>query len=121
VSVKTSAEIKGLQSQINKLSGEIASLNQEKKSIEQRLSAAKSKQNELIQKVKSIESNGEIFLTEHAIVRYFERVCGFDLKDIEKLLLPEDMRKRIKAIGDGEYPIQEYKIVVRGNKVITVK
>ena len=66
-------------------------------------------------------------ITEHALLRYFERVLGFNIEDIKKKITPETTIQQVKELGDGEYPIKDlysidnpFSIIVKNNNVITV-
>lgn len=78
-----------------------------------------------LKEIKSMEQElekirtSEIKVTEHAIVRYFERVLGFDIEAIEqKLTQGLDAHE---TIGSGTYPNDDFKVVVKNNHIVTVK
>lgn len=59
-------------------------------------------------------------VTEHALVRFLQRVSLVDVEAIrEKIITPEVM-EQIKELGDGRYPCNEYILVVAGNRVVTI-
>lgn len=62
----------------------------------------------------------EIVVSEHALVRYFERVKQFDLEVVKKELLPEKVKEQIAVLGDGRYPVDSFKIVIKNNTVVSV-
>ena len=59
-------------------------------------------------------------ITEHAMLRYCQRVLGIDLKKIEEKILPPSVKNLAATLGDGEYPIEGGKIKIKNNHVITV-
>jgi hypothetical protein len=126
---------------------ELKSLETRKKRVNQELIVRKGEQvrlskeiNHLIQNVREIESkikklkvkkitNNSITITEHAILRYLERVEGIDIERVKKDIVTEEVLQQIKTLGAGTYPVkgkyntidkQMFKIRVRDNAVITV-
>jgi len=77
---------------------------------------------ELTEKIKRIECNGQIHVSEHAIIRYFERVKGFDMEQIEKEILSAPIIDLIEKLGgSGSYPGEGYSVVMKDFTVITIK
>jgi hypothetical protein len=62
----------------------------------------------------------EPIVTEHAILRYLERVGGINTEDVKSKIMPESLVDKIKIVGDGEYPVGDFKIRVRDNQIVTV-
>lgn len=63
----------------------------------------------------------EVVVTEHAVLRYLERVKLVDTKAVRKAILPEDARKKAKALGTAKIPVgNTHVIVVKDNAVVTV-
>lgn len=64
---------------------------------------------------------GEIIITEHALVRFFERVLGYDLKKVQEDLIPDIYRERAKGKFYTEMVVENsHRVVVRDGRVITV-
>jgi hypothetical protein len=62
-----------------------------------------------------------VMVSEHSILRYLERVRGVDLDQVKKEIMPEATIQRIRAMGNGEYPVGgSHTLRVRDNTVITV-
>lgn len=62
-------------------------------------------------------------VSDHAVVRYMERVMGLDLADIRKKLASKEIQTAHKNLGDGRFPIEDgngMRAVVKHNVVITV-
>ena len=103
--MKEVRQYKQLQSQLN---------NQLADAIALKIEVA-SKQREYNQKLQAIEklknemaklNNSEnIKVSEHAIVRYFERVKGFNIEQIEKEILSEQVLSLVEKLScNGSYP-----------------
>lgn len=62
----------------------------------------------------------EPIISEHALLRYIQRIEGRDMTTvIAKILTPETIN-RIKILGDGEYPVEDFKVVVKNNVIVTI-
>ncbi|WP_456403519.1 hypothetical protein [Hydrogenimonas sp.] len=62
-----------------------------------------------------------IVVTDHAVIRYLERVVGVDIGAVKRKISGGAVVKCAAAIGDGRYPIEPgVKAVVRGGKVVTI-
>lgn len=117
-------QIKGLQSQINKKKDTIKALQQECSAVKKQISEESQKLNTLKQKLTSLKrSNKAILITDHALVRFFERVKGYDIEEIKKEILTESVQELIKKLGtSGEYPTgNDFSIVLRDGNVVTIK
>ena len=67
--------------------------------------------------------NEDTIVSEHAILRYFQYVLGFDLEDIIKKLLTDELGYNISVVGNGEFPIENnegVKAVVKNNVIVTL-
>jgi hypothetical protein len=68
------------------------------------------------------ETAVRIPVTDHAVVRFLERALGVDTDELRAEILPVDVLKEIRALGDGKYPIgRGLRIVVRAGEVVTVE
>lgn len=70
--------------------------------------------------VKLKEKNKAIMISEHAILRYLERVKGVDIEAVKKEMMPEAVVKTIQALGPGEYPVGTHSVKVKDNTVVTI-
>lgn len=60
-------------------------------------------------------------VSDHAIVRYLERVKGMDIKALKKEILSDGLATKVRQLGDGYYPVKgKYKIRVKDGVVVTV-
>jgi hypothetical protein len=58
----------------------------------------------------------KVIVSEHAIVRYFERVLGYDIEDIKTQILPPD----VKQLVNGTFQVGIHKVKVKDNTIVTV-
>ena len=63
----------------------------------------------------------ELRISEHAVLRYMERIMKIDLAEIERELLTDDLRLRVKTLGGScEIKKQDYTIVIKDYIIITI-
>lgn len=79
-----------------------------------------------LQKLHQIErkllraSDGEIIITEHALLRYMERVKYLDIEELKKAVLPDETRKLVEKFGSGKFPAGTHQVVVRDKIIVTI-
>lgn len=119
--MKEVRQIKQLQSQLNILQGDAEALkidisNKQKEHSQKMQSIARLKE-----EILKLGGNDTLKISEHALVRYFERVKGYNIAEIEKEILSEDIIKLINTLGgNGQYPNKGFSIVMKNNTVITI-
>ena len=59
-------------------------------------------------------------LTDHAVIRFLERVKGLDIDAIKAEMLPDRTREAIEFMGNGKVVNDRYTLVVRDGRVVTV-
>ena len=101
-----------LQQEIRNLSNKLNSLRQEKIKYQEELEAVR----------RNIEIiNSEITVTDHAVVRYFERVLNFNIDEIRDKICPLDIKNQIKVLSNCKCPVADFEIVAKNNKIVTVQ
>ena len=122
MSIKTRETLKSLQSQL-------AVLEVRRDDLKVRMTEIQIQLNDTCRKVEEIKTTvrkikcDEITVSEHAIIRFIERVDEIDTEAIKREILSDDTIAKIRTLGNGKYPINEgkNKIVVKNNVVITVE
>jgi len=113
--------VKGLNSQIGKLEGEVNTLNSEISAKKKEASSKCRTIREVRKKVKDLGVSSNPTVTEHAMLRYFERVLNFDLKEIEKKILTDSVLNQAKVVGgSGLFPAQGFKVRMKDFTVVTL-
>lgn len=119
MNIAKAQQLKGLQTRLSKLEGDCKSLAENAKQAQKdhhsclnRIKAIKTEIESFIEK--------EIIVTEHAVLRYLERVMGFDMALVSKSILTDDVKLMISKMGDGKYPIDGAKIIVKNNTIVSV-
>ena len=99
---KAREELKKLDSMRATLEAEISAMAMEEKALKQDISSKKQVLNQIKQKINNLSiNNGDITVSEHAIIRYFERVLGIDVDKIAETILPEEEAELIRDLGNG--------------------
>lgn len=71
--------------------------------------------------IRYLENNSEILFTEHAMLRFFERVLGYDLEKVKEEMLPAEFRERLRGKPYHEFRVGDsHMLVLKHGKVITV-
>lgn len=112
-------EVKNLQVQITKAKADEKAAHDEVKQLEQ-----------VFQKRKAIRTSPEAKLSlamvepsvsEHALLRYIERVYGIDLKQVENQILTEPNKRAIKTIINGKLPLGcGFKAIIKNMNVVSI-
>jgi len=116
-------ELKQLQVQITKLNAEIEALiseaNNANNAANQKLNYRKTLQKKIDDYA---ERNKEPIVSEHALLRYIERVYGINLDDVRSNILSPSTRKAIQVVGSGKFPLDAGgRAVVKGNTIVTIE
>ena len=94
-------------------------ISERQKSLEKTVKDKKELKSKLL-KINNRQTSNNISITEHALIRYIERVAGMDLKGLKDIIIPREMSTKIIAMGDGKYTQDGYTLTVKDNTVITI-
>lgn len=61
-----------------------------------------------------------LIVSDHAIIRYLERIKGIDLQAVSLALQEENLKRRYEKLGDGCYPVNDLMVVVKSGCISTV-
>jgi chromosome segregation ATPase len=112
--------LKGLLEQRDKLKGRLRDLDRDYKKVKKRVGDTVNSLHKIEKQINALTERDPL-VTDHAIVRYFERVEGVNIKDVKKKILTDKVKTQINALGSGEFPLGSgVRVVVRDNQVITV-
>lgn len=117
-------KLKQLYSYRNKLNEKREILKKQVLDAQRELSKVNKRLEEVNKKVKTI-TGSEIQVSEHAIVRFQERISLVQPTDVHEIIVTEKLREMVDTLGDGQYPLEDaegkpYYCVIRDNVVITV-
>lgn len=120
MSIKKSQELKQLQSRKSKLEVKIKDLSITAKESQRDYSKAMGQLKAVEQEIKGF-ADVEVVVSEHALLRYMERVMGFDLEMVRSAILNPDNLMMIQKLGSGRYPLPGGgRIVVKDNVIVSI-
>jgi chromosome segregation ATPase len=120
--IDATQEIKSLKTQILKLEAESKTLSDEIKGKQKDFSTVTNKIKTLKTKLETIQlSSAEPIVSEHAILRYLERVRGIDLEEIKKEILDDKAKEHIKFAKSCKIKRSDHTLIVRDNTIVTVE
>ena len=114
------SELKGLQTQMQELSGKLSSLEVKKVGIDGEIKNMRHRISMIKKMMNEITKNDNFIISEHVLLRYIERVIGIDLEEIRNNILNEKDIERIKALGNCTYPKEGFKVVIKNNTAVTL-
>lgn len=113
-------KIKGLKSQAKKLKGDMDAFKIQISNMQREYSVKEKNYKSIQKQIESFETDNQIRVSEHALIRYFERKLGYDI-DIIKKVIVDGITEQIGTLGtSGEYVFSDLKAVVKDNVVITI-
>jgi len=114
-------ELKGLQTQLTKVEGEIKALKQEQAALSEKQATASNQRRSLLSRITELKQDGEPIVSEHAILRYIERIMGVDVDRIKTTILSPKIVEYINTFRSGTFPCDGFKVVVKDRCVVTIK
>ncbi len=112
---------KNLENKINKLREDNSDLKLEIAAKQREFSHNEKTIIALAKQLDQIKNPASVLISDHAIVRYLERIKGIDIQLIRQEILSDDLLKIINTLGgNGRYPDKDYKVVMKDNKIITI-
>ena len=112
-------ELKALQVRCNALEKDIADHEYDRDRLSKRLSELKNELNVVRQKIEKIGKSAPV-VTEHALLRYIERVMGVDLDQIANAILTEQNKKAIEFAPSCRIKSNGVEFVVKDRTVVSV-
>tara|TARA_R110000751_G_scaffold112175_3_gene210973 strand:+ start:1185 stop:1559 length:375 start_codon:yes stop_codon:yes gene_type:complete len=120
--IKQAQELKGFKSQLSKLEGEYEVVKKQAAEYQKKCAFKKKGLGILKAKINRLSLDSNTIISEHAILRYFERVKGFDLSEIEKEILTPKVKEMIETLGNtGVYPNNNFQVCLKNNVIVTIK
>lgn len=121
MSVKTSHELKQLQSRKEKLLLDVDESFKQRQEADRQYQTIKKTLDELNQQILRLQQQSrKPVVTEHALLRYCERVKGIDLEKAKEEILSEEVLKYIDMFGSGTFRFNGIGLVVKDRSVITI-
>ena len=70
--------------------------------------------------IKEIRNDRGVIITNHAIIRYVQRVLKIDIEEIKDKILTDKVLDLHDKLGNGKYPNDGFHVVIVDNFVKTV-
>lgn len=121
MSVAVAQELKGLQTQRDTIKGELYALRGQVTALQEQIKSRQDKLNGVMQQIEKIEEqSAEYVITEHALLRFLERVDLIDMEQLKERILPGGVRVLADFGGSGTYPAGTHRVVIKKKSVVTV-
>ena len=116
------SKIKNLQVLITKLNSDISYLKSQQDEILSQITLKQSQINKYQKEIDLLQKNSDdIIISEHALLRYLQRVYKLDITKIEHEIIDQKTKQKIKQCGNGKYKVEnDFYIKVQDNVVVTV-
>ena len=72
------------------------------------------------ERLKALEGKEGLLVTEHAMLRYLERVRGIDMVGVQGEMINEEVREQIGHLRSGKFPMPTHNLIVKNARVISV-
>lgn len=115
------AELKRLQTLKKDMELELEGLKEQQKRVIKLMCDL----NENLDKINiqmEVLKNKEIIISEHAIVRYFERILKFDMDKLREKILTDKFMEQYITLGNGTYPVEgeNFKVIIKNGVIVTI-
>ena len=113
--------LKGLKTRKSKVDAEITLIQSEIENKKKEFNNKKQLSNNLKAKIENLNEEG-LIISEHAILRYIERVIGLDMEELKAKILDESIVSYHRELGNGVYPLTntDKKAVIKNNTIVTI-
>lgn len=113
--------LKRLRTQIKELKNTSSGLRDKIKYIERQRERVHVEINNIQKRIDKIEIDKTIRVSEHALLRYIERVKNIDLKEAESEIVTDKLKEYVDTLGGtGSFPVGNYKVILKNYNVVTV-
>ncbi|QDH83723.1 hypothetical protein [Achromobacter phage Motura] len=115
-----SAELKSLQVRLHEKTKELQAL-------ERNIAEYNSKRGKIFKDIAQLQfqiqdlTKKDLVVSEHAVLRYLERMYKFDLNEIKSQILTPQLIKTADTLGNGKFPTGAgFKAVVRDRVIVSI-
>jgi len=117
----TVTEINYLNKRVSESEDRLEKLRDQSKNIKIQIRDEERKLLRAKEKIKVLtEKSKDPIISDHAIIRYLERVKGLDLSEIKQSILNDKLKTMISTLGNGKFPCDDFTAIVKDNQVITI-
>lgn len=111
-----------LRSQLARHKADIATITGKIGALERDLKAKRTGQAKIEAQLEKLEAEAAVKVTDHAVIRYLERVQGLDVVAVRRQILHPAVIEAVSVLGgNGSYPHPDgYVLKMAGGVVVTV-
>lgn len=114
-----SSKLKQLQSSLNLAKKDLSTQKKQSSEINHKIVATKRKIGNIKNEINILTRN--VVISEHALLRYLERVKFVDIEAIKKEILADDkIVNAIHSLDSGSFPIQGCRLIVKDKVIKTI-
>lgn len=118
-------ELKHLTTRKEQAERRLKALREELSSLDQKIRSETREIGDIDSQIAKLQTKAKnqtktVVFTEHAILRYLERVKGLDIDQVKKEMVPDLVTQQIRAMGNGEYPVGTHSVKIKDNTVVTI-
>jgi hypothetical protein len=114
-----SFEIRALERQLQDLEREINLKISNKRELEFEIKTLEQEKYKVEDRLRSLRPD-EITLSDHALIRYIERIEGYSLDEFREKIITDRARKAIGKFPSGLITMDGFKMRVKNRKIITI-
>ena len=120
--VSEQVELKALERRIAEASASVDCLVVERDAINSKIQREKALLEKLKAELAALKNDAGVIVSEHAILRYLERVYGMDIEAWKREILPESLIPTIEKLGrSGDFPASEkHRVRLSRGVVVTI-
>lgn len=120
--LKHTQELKALQTRLTVAKTELEAAREETRAAQKKEASCQSAVREIQNKIETLQaSTKEPIVSEHAFLRYFERVKGYDLNVVRNEILNEKVKEWIQEYQSGKFPADGFRVVVSKGTIVTIE
>jgi seryl-tRNA synthetase len=121
-SIKEGVTLKSLQSRLEKEKAENSVIQKQINELKEKSKAHNQRITSILAQINNLAKE-DLVMTEHAKIRFLERVELIPVEEIESRVITEELRRMVGILGNGEFPIGigEHTCIVKGGFITTIK
>ena len=114
-------ELKGLETRLAKCREQIALHADRIGELRQEQAVCRGREEGLLSKIAVLKKSAKgLVITEHAMLRYIERVMGVSMDKLQEKVLPDTLRDKAALFGNTTFPVNGHSVTIRDGAVVTV-
>jgi len=114
-------ELKALTSRKEQAERRLEALHKERAALDQKISGEQKDLGSIRSQIEKLTRKKKaVVVSEHAILRYLERVKGVDIEAAKKEILPAAVAGVAAELGTGEFPVGTHSVKVKDSVVVTI-